>query len=88
MPAPARQRTRHTDARGVPYISIQVRITGEAGIAALENLCAAEGQCPARIASALVCEELWYLAVPGMRDHVRRSRAERRRRYDPAGDPR
>lgn len=88
MSAPARPLTRHTDARGVTYVNIVIRVTGTAGITALENLCATEGASPARTASALVCEELWYLSVPGMRDHVRRSRAERRHRYAPRQDTR
>lgn len=73
--------TRHTDPRGVAYVSTTVRITGPAAIAAAEQLAAQEGQAIAELASRLVLEEVWYCANPGMRDHVRRARAERRLRY-------
>ena len=88
MPILARPLTRRTDARGVPYVQMQIRVTGEATIAILERLCAATATPPAQVASDLVLEELWYLGVPGMRDHVRRTRAERRHRHGPARDSR
>jgi hypothetical protein len=79
---------RKRDRRGVPYVEVTVRVTGPASIAALEDLAALGGRSPSAVASALVGEELWYLTARGMRDHVRRARAERRAAYDPGGNRR
>ena len=83
-----RQLTRYKDPRGVPYVTVTIRVTGEAAITAFEELCEQAGVSPPALATELVAEELWYLRVPGMRDHVRRARAERRHQYAPAGNKR
>lgn len=77
----ARAQTRHTDARGVPYVTATVRITGPAAIAAAEQLAAQERLSLAALASRLVAEEILYCADPGQRQQIRRARAARRRRY-------
>lgn len=79
---------RHTDARGMPYITTTVRVTGEAAIAAFERACEVTGQTPATLATELVTEEIRYMSVPRMRAQVRASRAERRGLFDPGGDRR
>ncbi len=80
--------TRRTDPRGMPYVTVQARVTGPAHIDAFERICARTGAAPAALAGALIAEELRYIAMPRLRGQVRRARAARRAALDPAGDRR
>ena len=80
--------TVRTDRRGLPYVQMTVRVTGEAHIATLARWCERTGSTPARLASALVGDELRYVGMPRMRGLVRRTRAGRRAAYSPGGDRR
>jgi hypothetical protein len=80
--------TRHTDARGVPFIEVLIRVTGPSSINALERLAEMTGRTPAAVAAELVEEEIWYLSVPRMRQLVRQRRAARRINWAPGADRR
>jgi hypothetical protein len=76
------------DPRGMPFVTTTVRVTGPAHLAILAELCRRTGQTPAALCTLLVNEELRYIGIPGARDQVRRTRAERRALYDPHRDTR
>lgn len=86
MTAPARPLTVRTDCRGMPYVTLNVRVTGEAHIVALAQAAQAAGRPAATLATEMVTEELRWLAMPRLRQQVRRARAARRAACAAAGN--